>query len=214
VKIVAVSTDPRGDTSAAVRAFLALHGMTGRMEYLIGTRRALTPVWKSWGVSASNPTAGDQVSHTAAIYGISASGRVMTLYASNFKPSDIARRAPARLPISCALRRFGPRRNRRSGARRRRDAALERAARALGARASVVGVDWSDNGGYARKFVRRYRWSFSVLEDPDGKSGYAYGIQGLPSAFVLNAHGAIVRRLLGPQTVAGLVRAVSQSGVS
>jgi cytochrome c biogenesis protein CcmG/thiol:disulfide interchange protein DsbE len=92
--------------------------------------------------------------------------------------------------------------------------ALERAARALGARASVVAVDWSDNGTYARKFVRRYQWSFSVLEDPDGKSGYAYGIQGLPSAFVLNARGAIVRRLLGPQTVAGLVRAVNQSGVS
>jgi protein SCO1/2 len=94
VKIVAVSTDPRGDTPAAVRAFVALHGMTGRMEYLIGSRRALTPVWKAWGVSASNPTASDKVSHTAAIYGISASGRVMTLYASNFKPSDIAHDVP------------------------------------------------------------------------------------------------------------------------
>jgi protein SCO1/2 len=94
VRIVAVSTDPRGDTPAAVSAFLAKHGMTGRMQYLIGTRAALAPVWRAWGVSASNPTAQDAVNHTAAVYGISASGRVMTLYASNFKPSDIAHDVP------------------------------------------------------------------------------------------------------------------------
>jgi cytochrome c biogenesis protein CcmG/thiol:disulfide interchange protein DsbE len=90
--------------------------------------------------------------------------------------------------------------------------ALERAARALGGRASVVGVDWSDNRSYARRFVGRYGWSFPVLEDPDGKAGYAYGIQGLPSAFVLDARGAIVRRLFGPQTVASLVAAVDAAG--
>jgi protein SCO1/2 len=94
VQIIAVSTDPRGDTRAAVSAFLARHAMTGRMEYLVGTRAALTPVWRAWGVSATNPTANDQVNHTAAVYGISGSGRVMTLYASNFKPSDIAHDVP------------------------------------------------------------------------------------------------------------------------
>jgi protein SCO1/2 len=94
VRIVAVSTDPRGDTPAAVSAFLARHAMTGRMEYLVGTRAALKPVWKAWGVSASNPTSADEVNHTAAVYGISGSGKVMTLYASNFKPADIAHDVP------------------------------------------------------------------------------------------------------------------------
>jgi thiol-disulfide isomerase/thioredoxin len=88
---------------------------------------------------------------------------------------------------------------------------LERAARALRGRATVVAVDWSDNRGNARAFVSRFRWSFPVLEDPDGKSGYAYGIQGLPSAFVLDRRGTLVQRLLGPQTVSGLVRAVEQA---
>jgi protein SCO1/2 len=94
VRVIAVSTDPRGDTRAAVRAFLARHAMIGRMEYLVGSRAALLPVWRAWGVSASNPTAHDEVNHTAAIYGISASGRVMTIYASNFKPSEVAHDVP------------------------------------------------------------------------------------------------------------------------
>ena len=88
---------------------------------------------------------------------------------------------------------------------------VERAARVLGGRANVVAVDWSDDRAYARAFVSRFRWSFPVLEDPNGTSGYAYGIQGLPSAFVLDAQGAIVQRLLGPQTVSSLVRAVDQA---
>jgi protein SCO1/2 len=94
VHVVAVSTDPRGDTPAAVSNFLAKHGMAGRMEYLVGTRAALIPVWRAWGVSSTNPTANDQVNHTAAVYGITGSGRVVTLYAANFKPSDIVHDVP------------------------------------------------------------------------------------------------------------------------
>jgi cytochrome c biogenesis protein CcmG, thiol:disulfide interchange protein DsbE len=89
--------------------------------------------------------------------------------------------------------------------------AVEKAARALRGRARVVGVDWSDSRDYALSFVSRFRWSFPVLADPNGTSGYAYGLQGLPSAFVLDAHGLIVERLLGPQTVSSLVRAVDQA---
>ncbi len=85
---------------------------------------------------------------------------------------------------------------------------LARAAQALHGRAAVVAVDWSDSRTYALAFVHRYGWSFPVMSDPNGASGYAYGIQGLPSAFVVNADGHIVERLLGPQTVASLVQAV------
>lgn len=85
------------------------------------------------------------------------------------------------------------------------------AERTLRGRAQIVAIDWSDNRQYARAFIHRYRWSFSVLSDPTGTAGYAYGIQGLPSLFVLDAQGHIVKRLIGPQTVAGLVRAVRQA---
>ena len=38
LQIIAVSVDPRGDTQSTVKAFLQDHRMTGRMEYLIGSR--------------------------------------------------------------------------------------------------------------------------------------------------------------------------------
>jgi thiol-disulfide isomerase/thioredoxin len=86
------------------------------------------------------------------------------------------------------------------------------AERALRGRATVVAVDWSDSRHYAVAFVRRYHWSFPVLADPNGTAGYAYRIQGLPTAFVLDGRGSIVTRLLGPQTVSDLVRAVDRAG--
>ncbi len=94
VQIIAVSTDPRGDTASTVTAFLARHHMTGRMEYLIGSRAALASVWRGWGVSATNPTADDRVSHGALVYGITASGRLMTAYPPNFDPTAIAHDVP------------------------------------------------------------------------------------------------------------------------
>jgi protein SCO1 len=92
VQIIAVSTDPKGDTPRAVAAFLARHGMTGRMEYLIGTRAALGPVWRAWGIAVVPTT--NEVEHTAVVYGISASGKVMTVYPSDFKPSTLAHDVP------------------------------------------------------------------------------------------------------------------------
>lgn len=94
VRIVAVSTDPKGDTPTAVASFLARHEMTGRMDYLVGTRRTLIPVWRAWGISASNPTAQDEVNHSALVYGITASGKVTTVYAANFKPADLVHDVP------------------------------------------------------------------------------------------------------------------------
>ena len=89
---------------------------------------------------------------------------------------------------------------------------IARAQRALGNRARLVTVDWSDSRRYALAFVHRYHWSMPVLADPDGTSGYAYGVQGLPSMFVLDAHGRIVKRLVGPQTIPGIVAAVDHAG--
>jgi protein SCO1/2 len=94
VRIVAVTTDPKGDTRAAVANFLARRGMTGRMEYLVGSRAELVPVWRAWGISVTNPTAQDEVNHSALVYGITASGKVTTIYPSNFTPKDIAHDVP------------------------------------------------------------------------------------------------------------------------
>ncbi|HEY7829838.1 MAG TPA: SCO family protein [Solirubrobacteraceae bacterium] len=94
-QVIAVSVDPRGDTSKAVAAFLKRHEMTGRMQYLIGSAHELAHVWQEWNVGSEQDAQQPQlVNHSGLVYGISASGKLTTLYAANFKPSDIAHDAP------------------------------------------------------------------------------------------------------------------------
>jgi protein SCO1/2 len=95
VQVIAVSVDPRGDTPAAVAAFLQRHDMTGRMQYLIGSAQELGAVWKAWGVGAEQDAEQPQlVNHSGLVYGISAQGKVTTLYAASFTPREIAHDVP------------------------------------------------------------------------------------------------------------------------
>jgi protein SCO1 len=94
-QIVAVSVDPRGDTRKTVAAFLARHEMTGRMQYLVGSQKELAHVWKAWGVGSERDHQDpDLIEHSGLIYGITGSGKRLTIYASNFKPRDIAHDVP------------------------------------------------------------------------------------------------------------------------
>jgi protein SCO1 len=95
VEVIAVSVDPRGDTPATVAQFLADHGMTGRMQYLIGSADALGAVWQRWGIG-SRRDAGDPalVAHTALVYGITATGKIVTIYPSTFNPRSIVNDVP------------------------------------------------------------------------------------------------------------------------
>ena len=97
VQIIAVSVDPQGDTPKSVAAFLREHRMTGRMEYLIGSRPQLENVWRDWSIlSKATPTKDDPdvVEHSALVYGISASGRITTLYQHDFTPQQITHDVP------------------------------------------------------------------------------------------------------------------------
>jgi protein SCO1/2 len=95
-QIIAVSVDPRGDTPKTVAAFLKVHEMTGRMQYLIGSARELGQVWQRWGVGSERDAEDpDIVNHSALVYGITASGELKTVYiGSSFKPSEIAHDVP------------------------------------------------------------------------------------------------------------------------
>ncbi|HUA12412.1 MAG TPA: TlpA disulfide reductase family protein [Solirubrobacteraceae bacterium] len=92
----------------------------------------------------------------------------------------------------------------------REAAAVERFARGPGA-GRIVTVDWSDSLPGARAFVRRYGWTMPVLRDPEGAVGYAYGLTGLPTTFVVDSSGHIADELRGPQTETSLMQAL-QSG--
>jgi protein SCO1/2 len=98
VQAIAVSVDPRGDTPAAVAAFLRAHGMTGRMQYLIGSASELARTWAAWSVGSKRDLGQPGlVSHDALVYGIGASGRLTTIYPATFEPSEIAHDVPGLL---------------------------------------------------------------------------------------------------------------------
>ena len=96
VQVIAVSVDPRGDTPQTVATFLRLHGMTGRMKYLIGSPRELGRVWQAWHVgSERDAEQPDIVNHSALVYGIDATGRMRTVYiGGTWNPSEIAHDVP------------------------------------------------------------------------------------------------------------------------
>jgi protein SCO1 len=95
LRIVAVSTDPRGDTLKTVRAFLKAHDMTGKMDFLIGSAKELGRVWSRWGIVAKrDKKTPELVEHSALIYGITASGKITVAYPSNFKPKWIVHDVP------------------------------------------------------------------------------------------------------------------------
>jgi cytochrome c biogenesis protein CcmG/thiol:disulfide interchange protein DsbE len=83
---------------------------------------------------------------------------------------------------------------------------LARLARLAGGRAHIVGVDWNDDSGNARRFAAGHGWTYPLLSDPSGSVGDHWGIQGLPTSFVLDSRGRIVATLRGPQTAARFKR--------
>ncbi len=87
--------------------------------------------------------------------------------------------------------------------------ALERFSRSPAGRGRIVGVDWSDALSGARAFVRRYAWSFPNVRDAEGLVGNAYRLIGLPTTFVLDAHGRIRATLRGPQSERSLRAALA-----
>jgi len=94
-QIIAVSVDPKGDTPKAVARFLARHGMTGRMQYLIGSAKELAKVWKAWGVGSERDASQPQfVNHTGLVYGVTGSGKRLTVYPAEFRPAEIAHDVP------------------------------------------------------------------------------------------------------------------------
>jgi protein SCO1/2 len=95
VQVVAVSVDPRGDTPKSVGVFLKSHGVSGRMQYLIGSSHELARAWKAWGVGSEEDAQQPQlVNHTGLVYGVSSSGKVTTVYAANLAPQEIVHDAP------------------------------------------------------------------------------------------------------------------------
>jgi protein SCO1/2 len=95
VALVAISVDPRGDTRRTVADFLRGHALTGRMEYLLGSAAELGRVWAAWSVGSERDAGRPElVAHSALVYGVSATGRLETVYPASSSPDDIAHDVP------------------------------------------------------------------------------------------------------------------------
>jgi protein SCO1/2 len=68
VPVVGVSVDPGNDTPDRARTFLIDQAMRGRMEFLLGTRAQLEPVWKAFGI-APQTKGRDHSSYTVIVDG-------------------------------------------------------------------------------------------------------------------------------------------------
>jgi protein SCO1/2 len=79
VRVLIVSADPTSDTPASVRRFLGEAALSGRVEYLTGTRAELQPVWRAYDIVPAQ--LGDASSvHAASVLLIDRAGQKQDLF--------------------------------------------------------------------------------------------------------------------------------------
>jgi protein SCO1 len=88
LRVVAVSVDPKGDTPAAVKAFVANHHLAPSFSYLIGSRAQLRPVWRDWHV-ATVPGPSSTVSHSSFEVLVDPKGRERFFYDAQVRAADV-----------------------------------------------------------------------------------------------------------------------------
>lgn len=74
---------------------------------------------------------------------------------------------------------------------------LERVSRQYRGRLVVLGVDFHDFSGDAKKFVSTYHITYPVVRDRSGKWLDRYGVSGAPETFFVNARGKVVAHAPG-----------------
>jgi protein SCO1/2 len=94
--VVEVSVDPVGDTVPAVRKYLSERGVLNSIQYLVGTRKQLAPVWAKYGIEqVPDAKLHRLIGHTGIVIGIDAKGIQRTYYPSTpLKPSWMIHDAP------------------------------------------------------------------------------------------------------------------------
>jgi protein SCO1 len=91
VVAIAISTHPKDDTRANVRAFLRRHRAEAELDYLIGSEAQLRPVWKAFHVLSALDS-GDANTHSASVRIYDGNGEwVSTLHAGvDLSPANLA----------------------------------------------------------------------------------------------------------------------------
>jgi protein SCO1/2 len=71
VVALALSVDPANDTPASAKRFLVSRRVSGYLDFLLGSRRELRPVWRNYGFSAQT----EELEHNAYVVLIDRRGR-------------------------------------------------------------------------------------------------------------------------------------------
>ena len=61
----------------------------------------------------------------------------------------------------------------------------------------MLAVNSGQGGQEVKSFADKNGYTFTILLDEDGKVSQQYGIQGIPTTFIINAKGEIVSKLVG-----------------
>ena len=71
VPVLGISVDPGNDTRESAKVFLSEQHMTGRMEFLLGSREQLAPVWRAFGIAPQTA----ELDHSAYVVIVDGAGR-------------------------------------------------------------------------------------------------------------------------------------------
>jgi len=81
VRVVAISTDPKGDTRGSVAGFVRTHRLVKDLHYLTGKEAQLAPVWRAWHVAAF-PGPNATVNHSSFVILVDRQGKQRLFYDS------------------------------------------------------------------------------------------------------------------------------------
>ncbi|MDQ2903874.1 MAG: SCO family protein [Chloroflexota bacterium] len=89
VGVIAISTDPRRDTTSAALMFSKTHRMQDYWHFLVGSHEALSPIWESYSVDAEAISTSGTVTHSTVLYVIDEEGRERVLLDNGFTPAQL-----------------------------------------------------------------------------------------------------------------------------
>ncbi len=73
----------------------------------------------------------------------------------------------------------------------------------------IVGLNYKDSRDAALKWLAKHGDPYStIVTDPDGRVGIEYGVYGVPETFVIDRHGIIRYKHIGPLTAEALQGAI------
>ncbi|TAM11172.1 MAG: DsbE family thiol:disulfide interchange protein [Nevskiaceae bacterium] len=74
---------------------------------------------------------------------------------------------------------------------------------AHGDQVSIIGIDYKDTPQAARRLLGEHGDPYHlILEDPEGAMGLNWGVYGIPETYLVDAHGIVRYKQVGPMTPA------------